>query len=94
MNHAEHNPLRGNVATTLGRPLQRPSPPDGWIKSSHSYANGNCVEVKSLPGGQIAVRDSAERSGPVLRFAVAGWRSFLTDVRAGAAARPAAERPR
>ena len=77
------------MATTLGRPLQRPSPIDGWIKSSHSYANGNCVEVTSLPGGRIAVRDSTARGGTVLRFTAAGWRSFLADIQTGAPARAA-----
>ena len=28
-----------------------------WVKSSLSFANGNCVEVASLPGGEIGVRD-------------------------------------
>ena len=69
------------MATTLVRQHQRPSRPEVWIKSSHSYANGNCVEVASLPGGRIAVRDSTERGGAMLRFTAAGWRSFLHQIR-------------
>ena len=43
-----------------------------WIKSSHSYANGNCVEVRS-DRGAVEVRDSTDRDGPVLRFNPADW---------------------
>jgi hypothetical protein len=48
-----------------------------WIKSSLSLSNGNCVEVASLPGGQIGVRDSKDPEGPVLRFTSDEWRAFL-----------------
>jgi hypothetical protein len=29
-----------------------------WLKSSFSFANGDCVEVAALPDGRIGVRDS------------------------------------
>jgi hypothetical protein len=86
---AEQHQLRGTVATTLGRPPQRPGPPDGWSRSSHSYANGNCVEVRSLPGGRIAVRDSTQPGGAVLRFSADGWGSFLDVIRSRDRAQPA-----
>jgi Domain of unknown function (DUF397) len=69
------------VATTLGDPHQPPGPGPLWIKSSHSYANGNCVEVRRLPGGQIAVRNSRHRAGAVLRFTPDQWRAFLSGIR-------------
>ncbi|UYQ60346.1 DUF397 domain-containing protein [Streptomyces peucetius] len=37
-----------------------------WIKSSHSNATGNCVEMAVLPGDRIAVRDSWDPQGPAL----------------------------
>ncbi len=53
------------------------------MKSSLSYANGNCVEVTSLPGGEMGVRNSRDSTGPVLVFTPAEWRAFLGGVRNG-----------
>ena len=54
-----------------------------WVKSSLSLANGNCVEVASLPGGMIGVRNSRDSAGPVLRFTPREWHAFLGGVRSG-----------
>ena len=54
-----------------------------WVKSSLSFANGNCVEVASLPGGEIGVRNSRESEGEVLRFTSDEWHAFLGGVRNG-----------
>ena len=62
---------------------KRPSPGSKWVKSSQSYANGNCVEVASLPGGAVGVRDSRRAAGPVLRFTAGEWHAFLGGVRNG-----------
>ena len=67
-------------------PADRPAQPDctvQWVKSSLSFANGNCVEVAGLEGGQIGVRDSKDVTGPVLRFTSAEWRAFLGGARNG-----------
>jgi hypothetical protein len=53
----------------------------GWRKSARSGANG-CVEV-GLVDGQIAVRDSKDREGPVLLFTGLEWKAFLGGVRDG-----------
>jgi hypothetical protein len=61
----------------LGGRSGRPGSDPHWIKSSLSLSNGNCVEVASLPGGQIGVRDSKDPQGPVLRFTSDEWQAFL-----------------
>lgn len=38
-----------------------------WRKSTRSNATGACVEVAQV-AGQVAVRDSKDRQGPVLLF--------------------------
>ena len=53
-----------------------------WYKSSRSAGNGACVEVAELPS-MMAVRDSKDPDGPVLRFDTGAWRSFIAAVRAG-----------
>ncbi len=70
-------------STTLSSRRERPGPGWYWIKSSLSYANGNCVEVASLPGGEIGVRNSRNSAGPVLRFTSDEWHAFLGGVRNG-----------
>lgn len=54
-----------------------------WVKSSLSFANGNCVEVAHLPGGEVGVRNSRDSEGPVLRFTPSEWDAFLGGVRNG-----------
>jgi hypothetical protein len=46
-----------------------------WRKSSYSADNGGaCVEVAST--GAVLVRDSTDRSGPVVAFTAEAWRAF------------------
>jgi Domain of unknown function (DUF397) len=54
-----------------------------WVKSSLSFANGDCVEVASLTDGSIGVRDSKDAAGPMLRFTPSEWRAFVGGVRNG-----------
>ncbi|MGK5445205.1 DUF397 domain-containing protein [Micromonospora sp. URMC 105] len=50
-----------------------------WRTSTRSSGNGNCVEVAPVDG-RVAVRDSKDRSGPVLVFSRATWTAFVTGV--------------
>ena len=54
-----------------------------WRKARASAANGNCVEVAPLPGGGVAVRDSKDPEGPILRFTAAEWAAFAVGMAAG-----------
>lgn len=55
-----------------------------WRASTRSGGNGNCVEVAANLPGVVAVRDSKDRSGPVLLFGHADWDAFTAQVRADA----------
>jgi hypothetical protein len=52
-----------------------------WRKSSFSGSNGDCIEVASLAGGHVGVRDSKKTSGPSLLFSPDAWTAFLNDIR-------------
>lgn len=54
-----------------------------WVKSSLSYANGNCVEVASLSGGDVGVRNSRDAAGSILRFTPNEWQAFIGGVQNG-----------
>ena len=45
-----------------------------WKTSSYSGSQANCVEVTVRD--RIMVRDTKDRTGPVLRFTPAAWREF------------------
>ena len=66
-----------------GKPPRTGTKIDTWIKSSLSFANGNCVEVADLLGGEIGVRNSRDAAGPVLRFTPDEWHAFIGGVRNG-----------
>jgi len=55
---------------TTGHDLSRTA----WRKSTHS-GSGNCIQAAPVLGA-IAVRDSADPTGPVLTFASRTWSAF------------------
>lgn len=54
-----------------------------WFKSSYSANGQSCVECARMPGGGMAVRDTKDRDGAVLRFTAEEWQAFLAGVRKG-----------
>ncbi|MGP3949719.1 DUF397 domain-containing protein [Streptomyces sp. 7N604] len=56
-----------------------------FVKSSFSSpGGGECVEVATNVPGTVAVRDSKDPEGPILRFGAAEWSTFRADVVRGA----------
>jgi hypothetical protein len=54
-----------------------------WVKSRHSNASGNCVEVAQLPGGGVAVRNSRDPEGPALVYTRAEMAAFVAGAKDG-----------
>ena len=55
-----------------------------WQKSSFSgNGNNNCVEMASLPTGEIAVRNSRDPNGPTLIYTQAEVDALIRGVRNG-----------
>ncbi|MEU1346539.1 DUF397 domain-containing protein [Streptomyces sp. NPDC005795] len=48
-----------------------------WFKSSYSTGSGGeCVEVSACPG-TVHVRDSKDKTGPILSVTPGGWKAFV-----------------
>ncbi|GGM54330.1 transcriptional regulator [Longimycelium tulufanense] len=54
-----------------------------WRKSRYSGALGNCVELATLPGGQIALRNSRHPDGPAVLYTRDEVAAFLSGVKDG-----------
>ena len=55
-----------------------------WIISSASSSQGdNCVEVAFTEDGEVLVRNSKDRTGPVTKFTAPEWDAFVTGTKNG-----------
>jgi hypothetical protein len=54
-----------------------------WRKSARSNNGGACVEVATNLPAVVAVRDSKDPDGAVLRFGPDEWTAFLEGIRTG-----------
>jgi hypothetical protein len=54
-----------------------------WIKSRHSNAEGNCVELATLAEGAIALRNSRHPDGPALVYTPAEVAAFIAGAKEG-----------
>jgi hypothetical protein len=54
-----------------------------WQKSRHSNAQGQCVELAELPGGEVAVRNSRFPDGPALVYTRGEIESLIIGVKNG-----------
>ncbi|MFB7918566.1 DUF397 domain-containing protein [Streptomyces sp. NPDC056061] len=66
-----------NAASTLGE--------EQWLKPWSGTNGGNCVEVKNLGDGRVALRQSTNPDGPALIYTAAEITAFIAGVKAGAA---------
>jgi hypothetical protein len=56
-----------------------------WRKSTYSGSNGGgCIEAADQ-GSRVLVRDTQDRTGPVLSFGPAAWHLFTGRVKDGRA---------
>jgi hypothetical protein len=72
-----HHIRNGVPATDLGT--------DGWTRPWSSPNGGSCLEAKKLPGGQVALRQSADPASPALILEPAEIRAFIEGARSGLA---------
>jgi hypothetical protein len=54
-----------------------------WRKSGHSNSQGTCVELASLPGGAIALRNSSHPDSPALVYTRAEIDAFIRGAKDG-----------
>jgi hypothetical protein len=52
-------------------------------KKARASGGGGCVELAPMPDGGVAVRDSKDKTGPVLSFTRHEWVSFLDGMAKG-----------
>ncbi len=58
---------------------------EGWHKPWSGPNGGQCVTVKPLPDGRVALMQSADGNSPALVYTKEEWRVFVEGVKAGQA---------
>jgi Domain of unknown function (DUF397) len=66
----------------LKPPPLRPDVRFAWRKASASHPANACVEVAPADG-MVAMRDSKDPGGPILRYTAAEWHAFLEGAKKG-----------
>lgn len=51
-----------------------------FVKSTYSTAERECVEVATNLGHVVAIRDSKDPDGPILRYTPEAWQAFRAAV--------------
>jgi len=57
----------------------------GWAKPWSGPNGGDCLEARKLPGGRVAMRQSADPHGPALILEPNEIRAFVDGAKAGLA---------
>jgi Domain of unknown function (DUF397) len=57
----------------------------GWAKPWSGPNGGDCLEARKLPGGRVALRQSADPQGPALILEPNEIRAFVDGAKAGLA---------
>jgi hypothetical protein len=81
--HRDPGPSGDSPASSSGGEDAAGLPGAAWRKSSASSVNGNCVEVATLSARRMAVRDSKDKNGPILRFSRDEWHQFISGIQDG-----------
>jgi hypothetical protein len=74
-----------NMADVSGSDGMATKSADGelaWRKARSSIGNGACVEVASM-NGMVALRDSKDPNGTILKYSVTEWHAFLVGAKKG-----------
>ena len=53
-----------------------------FLKSSYSSGSGECVEVARNVPAVVAIRDSKDPDGPILRLSAKAWTDFTASLAA------------
>lgn len=59
--------------------------PDGWARPWSSPNGGSCLEARKLPGGRVALRQSADPESPALILEPGEIRAFIEGAKNGLA---------